>query len=435
MEMSASAKLANMTANQPQVDAKENFRVSLMSLFCFFAAVAVGFALQISNGFLNWRALLAIGFAIALCTVGLVLPRMTLLLPLRTTSAMRRGFLIFLAVYFVGGIAMLRIRHPPIDVLIMENDSVSALLHGSDPYGRNVTHQDIYSPDQRIYPAGSEANGRVRVGFPYPPLTILWTIPGFLLGDVRYSFLGAVVLTALMMFYGEPNLNGVFAAVLMLFVPATLFVLAFGWTEPLMVMMLAATLLAATKSQRWMPVALGLFFASKQYSFLAAPLAVLLLPKFSWKAYLWLLAKAGAVAAAVTLPFLLWDPQGFWWSLFGFRLGVPLRLDALSVSALLATHGYREIPQWGVALVVITSIVFALTKAPRTPAAFAASLGLVSLVFFVFNIAAFCNYYFFCGGALCLAASGSAYDSGETLLAVVKLSPRALDALQPYGPD
>jgi len=72
---------------------------------------------------------------------------------------------------------------------------------------------------------------------------------------------------------------------------------------------------------------------------------------------------------------------------------------------------------------VIAGIIFALTKAPKSPAAFAASLGLVSLLFFVFNIAAFCNYYFFCGGALCLGLSSAAYDKGETLLALVKWSP------------
>jgi hypothetical protein len=46
---------------------------------------------------------------------------------------------------------------------------------------------------------------------------------------------------------------------------------------------------------------------------------------------------------------------------------------------------------------------------------------MVSLIFFVFNIAAFCNYYFFCGEALCLGLSSAAYDSGETLLTFAKL--------------
>jgi len=417
--MSALASMENPTP----ADLRDYSSVNLMGLLCAGAVLALGFALQISHGFLNRKALLAVTVSIAFGVLAVVLPRVTFLLPVHRPVAIRRAFLLLLVGYFAIGIGYLRIRHRSIDVLIMEDDSAHALLHGSDPYGRDVTHQDIYSPEQRIYGPGTEVNGRVRVGFPYPPLTIVWTIPGYLLGDVRYSFLLAVILTALLIFSGEPDLNGLLSAALVLFVPDTLFVLGFGWTEPLMVMTLAATVFTAKKYPKWLPVALGLFLSSKQYALLAVPLAVLLLPRFSWKSYLWLLVKAGAVAAAVNLPFVLWDPQGFWWSLVGFRLIVPLRLDALSFSALLAVHGYREIPQWGVALIVIAGIVLTLIKAPRTPAAFAASLGLVSLLFFVFNIAAFCNYYFFCGGALCLGLSSAGYDKRGTLLALVKWPP------------
>jgi hypothetical protein len=408
--------------NSLQASSKKYTRISLSGILCCTAVLALGFALQISHGFLNWKALIAVTASILLCAMALAFPRFTLLLPFSKPAAMRRSFLLLLVAYFAAGIVFLRIRHLPIDVLIMENDSVHALLHGIDPYGRDVTHRDIYTPEQGIYGPGTEVNGRVRVGFPYPPLTLIWILPGYLLGDVRYSFLLAIVLTALMLFYCEPNLNGVVSAVLLLFVPDTLFVLTFGWTEPLMVMTLGATVLAARRAPRWLPVALGLFFASKQYSLLAVPLAAMLLPAFSWKAYSFLLAKAGAVAGVVTAPFLLWDPRGFWWSLVGFRLVLPLRTDALSFSALLATHGFRPIPQWIVVSAVVAGTGFALKKAPRTPAGFAASLGMVSLIFFVMNIAGFCNYYFFCAGALCLGLSGAAYDSGEALFAIVKLS-------------
>ncbi len=399
-------------------------RISLAGILCGAAVLVLGFALQISHGFLNWKALIAVTASILLCAIALVLPRVTLLLvPFSKPAVIRRSFLLLLFAYFVAGAGFLRLRHLPIDVLIMEDDSAHALLRGIDPYGRDITHKDIYTPEQRIYGPGTEVNGRVRVGFPYPPLTLFWILPGYLLGDVRYSFLLAIVLTALMLFYREPNLNGVLSAMLFLFVPDTLFVLTFGWTEPLMVMTLAATVLAARRSPRWLPVALGLFFASKQYSLLAVPLAAILLPVFSWKAYSVLLAKAGAVATVITLPFLLWDPKGFWWSLVGFRLVVPLRTDALSFSALLGAHGFRPIPQWVVMLAVVGGIGLALKKSPRTPAGFAASLGMVSLIFFVMNIAGFCNYYFFCAGALCLGLSSAAYDSGETLFAIVKLPP------------
>ena len=350
-------------------------RVTLSGILCASAMLVLGFALQISNGFLNVKALIGVTTSIILSAAALACPRVALLVPFSKSTLIRRTFVTLLAIYLAVGIAGLRFHHPPIDVTIMENDSVHALLHGVDPYERNTTHQDLYTPQQAIYGPGLEVNGRVRVGFPYPPLTILWILPGYLLGDVRYSFLIAVVLTAVIVFYIEPGLNGLVAAILLLFIPDTPYILSYGWTEPLMVMTLAATVLAARRAPKWLPVALGLFFASKQYSFLAVPLAAMLIPRFSWKAYLSMLARAVAVAALVTVPFLLWDPRGFWWSLVGFRLATPLRLDALSFSALLAVHGFHVIPQWGVMLAVIAAVGFALRKASRTPAELCCLIG------------------------------------------------------------
>ena len=421
-------------ASLSRADSEKYTRVTLSGMLCAFAMLVLGFALQISNGFLNVKALIGVTISIILSAAALACPRVVLLVAFSKPAVIRRTFVVLLVVYLSAGIVGLRFHHPPIDVTIMENDSVHALLHGVDPYERNTTHQDLYTPQQAIYGPGLEVNGRVKVGFPYPPLTLLWILPGYFLGDVRYSFLIAVVLTAAIVFYIEPGLNGLVAAMLLLFIPNTPYILSYGWTEPLMVMTLAATVLAARRAPRLLPLALGLFFASKQYSFLAVPLAAMLLPRFSWKAYLSLLVRAVAVAALVTVPFFLWDPQGFWWSLVGFRLATPLRLDALSFSALLAVHGFHVIPQWGVMLAVIAAVSFALRKAPKTPAGFAASLGLVSLTFFVLNIAGFCNYYFFCAGALCLGVSGAPYDSGDKLFAIFKISQSATVAPESIGP-
>lgn len=385
-------------------------------MVCTIAILTLGLGLQISHGFFNWRALLAVTVSILFCIMALVVPRGALLVPLFKPAALRLGFFLILATYFIAGIIFLRFRHQPIDVLVIENDSVNTLLHGRNPYGREVTHQDLYSPEQRMYGPGIEVNGRVRVGFQYPPLTIFWLFPGYLLGDVRYSSLIAVVLISLMMFYCEPNLNGFIAAILLLFVPNTLFIVSYGWTEPLMLMTLTAAVLLAKRSPGWMPAVLGLFFASKQYSLLAAPLAVLLLPKFSWRAYLSLLARAGAVTAIVTLPFLAWDPRGFWWSLVTFHSLAPVRPDALSWSAALVTHGLSPIPQWCVAVVIIAATVLILAKVRPAPSTFSVSLAIVSLLFFVLNKQAFANYYFFCFGALCVGLASATNGTGSEFI-------------------
>jgi hypothetical protein len=116
-----------------KVDSGECARISLLSLFCSLSVLVLGLALQISHGFFQRKALAAVTACIVLCAVALALPRVTLLLPFRRQAMLRRSFFVLLAAYFALGIAFLRIRHLPIDVLILENDSVHALLHGIDP--------------------------------------------------------------------------------------------------------------------------------------------------------------------------------------------------------------------------------------------------------------------------------------------------------------
>jgi hypothetical protein len=340
-------------------------------------------------------------------------------------------YLIISVAYLFLGIALLHRRHPPIDVLVFENDGVHALLHGRDPYAFNVTHVDNSVPSPiTYYGPGVSVNGRIHVGFPYPPLTLVWILPGYLAGDVRYSFLLATLLTSSLIFYLSPDIIGLTAAVLLLFVPDTFFLLTMGWTEPLMLVTLAATMVAARVTPRMLPLPLGIFLASKQYSLLAVPLCVLLLPKFSWKQYLSLTAKAGAVAAILTLPFALWDFHGFWWSLATFQIVAPFRSDALSVSTLLVKHGFAPIPQWFVLVAVLVAIVFALLRSARTPSGFAGSLALVSLVFFELNKQAFCNYYFFSTGALCLSIASASLDSTVAVFTVARL-PTETDGPKP----
>ena len=389
----------------------ESATVKLSSVFSGFAVLALGFGVQLAQGFFATKALAAVLVAIALSAIAVASPRISLALPLGARAIRWGGYLAISIAYVLLGFYSLHTHHPSIDVLVYENDSARSLLLGQNPYASGITHAVFGgSPGVVYYGPGIFADGRVRVGFPYPPLTLFWVLPSYLLGDVRYSFLLAVLLTSFLIFLMSPDPNGLIAAGLLLFVPETFFVLTMGWTEPLMVVTLAITVFSACKAPRMLPVALGLFLASKQYSLLAVPLAALLLPTFSWKRYLSLVMGAGAVAAAITLPFAFWDHHGFWWSLVTFQVAAPFRPDALSISALLARHGLVPVPQWLIVAAVLATTAFALMRSPRTPSRFAASLALVSLVFFVANKQAFCNYYFFSAGALCLSIASAGRD-------------------------
>jgi len=402
-------------------------RFSLSALFCIAAILALGFALQVGAS-QRTKAVVAISVSIVLCYFSITVVRASLVLPGVREDIIRHYFILLLISFTLVSLVLVQVRHDPIDVIEFQIESVQTLLRGSNPYAANVTHQDLCYEHQELchgaqfYGQGISTNGRVHVGFPYPPLALIWVIPGYWLGDIRYSWLLAIDLATLLIFFTSPNLIGLLAAVLLLSGSGSTYILSHGYTDPLMLLGLAFTVFVAQKSPRVLPFVLGLFLASKQYSILALPLVALLLPRFSWNAYFSIVAKACAVVAILTLPFLIMDPKGFWWSLVSFQVLAPIRPDALSFSGLLIEHGFRAIPQWFVGLVTVAGTGLALWKAPRTPSAFAISLALVSILFFVLNKQAFVNYYFFCFGALCVGLAASAHDFSREFALVPVLS-------------
>jgi len=390
-------------------------RLSLAALFCILAILALGFALQI-GAFQRTKALFAIAVSIIFCSLSITSARISLILREIRIDILRSCFIVLLIAFTLFSVVLLRGHHDRIDVIQFQVDSVNALLQGTNPYATDVTHQDVCYEHQELchgaqfYGPGISTNGRVHVGFPYPPLALFWVIPGYWLGDVRYAWLLAIDLAACLIFWTTPDLIGFSAAILLLFGSGSTYVLSHGYTDPLILLTLAFTIFIAEKNPRFLPFVLGLFLASKQYSVLALPLTALLLPRFSWNGYFSIVAKACGVAAIITIPFLIWDPRGFWWSLVTFQILAPIRPDALSFTGALVTHGFQAIPQWFIGLVTVAATVLALWKAPRTPSAFAISLALVCILFFVLNKQAFVNYYFFCFGALCVGLSSAGHD-------------------------
>jgi hypothetical protein len=315
------------------------------------------------------------------------------------------------------GIATLRWVPPQrVDVYLFQQDAAAALLHGTNPY--SITHQNLYARQSSFfYGPGVVKDGRVDFGFQYPPLSLLAILPGYLLGDLRYTYIAALLLTAALLVRIRFNRMTLIAVALLLLSPVTFYVLSRGWTEPLVLLMLCWTCLAALRRSRWLAVALGLFFASKQYTVLAVPLVALLLPRFTWKVFLRLLAAGLLCAAAVTAPFAVWNFHDFWRDLVTWQLIQPFRPDALSFSVLAARMGLPRISQILVIIATAAATCWTLTRKARMKPAFAGSLSLVMLVFFSLNKQAFVNYYFLVSGATLLVAvmPGDAMDpAGES---------------------
>jgi hypothetical protein len=395
-------------------------------VFVLCAAIGVEFVLL----FFTWPAgidqHIVTPASHAVYLVRLAVAAMVLVLGVAQVSLIRRWWFVLLLVAHLSlGIWMIRSSpNPHIDVWVFEQKGPEALLQGRNPYAaQQVKFPDIYHSTapggQEVYGPGMSKDDLLQFGFPYPPTSLLLSTLGYKLGgDNRYAQVFALALAGLFIGYSRPGLLPKLAAALLLFTPRVFFILGRAWTEPFVVMLLAATIFCACRRSKWLPIALGLFLASKQYLIFALPLTFLLLPepfamksRQSWLGWLRLLFMAGIVGAVVTLPLALWDFQSFWFSLFTVQKKAPFRWDALSYLVFIGFRNSAWIPGvWVALLVAILAIALAAWNAPRNAAGFALGLGLVYLGFFAFNKQAFCNYYFFVIGAFCCAIAALATD-------------------------
>ncbi len=300
---------------------------------------------------------------------------------------------------------------PHIDVIPVHVDAFAALARGESPYG--ITFDDMYEGNEAFYTPDMRAGGKVLFGFPYPPLSLLMAWPGHaLLGDLRYSEVLAFVLAAGLLVWMRPDGLGLLCAGVLLLAPRLPFHIEQGWTEPFPIVLLAATVATALRRPQWAWLPLGLLMASKQHMALALLFSPWLVPSpRTTRNVLTFCGKAVAVAAIVTLPLALLDADAFYRSAILLQLREPFRLDSLSFARLLVAEGWALDKQGAVVVSLSAGLIgigLAWWRAPRTPAGFAAALGLVCLLLAAFGKKAFLNYYLLVVAAwlVALAAAG-----------------------------
>jgi hypothetical protein len=316
----------------------------------------------------------------------------------------RTAFCVALSVHFLVGAWVVRNSKPYIDVYDFHQAGSAELAAGRNPY--SVRMPNIYGPgDSRLYYGPGIANGnRLTLGFPYPPLSMLLSFLGYAVaGDCRYAHLVATTLAAALMAFARPSRLSYIGAMLFLFTPRLFNVLAQSWTEPLVVFLLACVVFCRVRMPRLTPWAAGLFFASKQYLVIFAPLVLRKRRDY---------VKAAVPALLVTTPFALWQFQDFLRSVAFFQFAQPMRMDALSYMALLA-RAHVGFPVWGAFVLGGLATIFVLRETPGTASGMSSGIAFVALVFFAFSKQAFCNYYFFVIGALCCAIATSAGDPAD----------------------
>ena len=339
--------------------------------------------------------------------------------PRRWTLTSAVASLLLLAICVMCAVAVLRfVKSEVSDVIVVQSDSIQALLHGRNPY--TLTFSNIYNAaeSRRFYGAGTVVDGRVKYGFPYPPLSLFWVLPAqFLLGDFRYGHLAALALSAIFIAALRPSRVTLAAAMLLVFSAPAFLVLQVGWTEPVGIMMLCAAVWLAARESRGVGIAVGLLAISKQYFALMFPLMFFLpLPRGAntrnarWKT----LAVAIATALLVVLPFVLWNARAFWDGLVTLQLHQPFRIDALNYAAFIKLKGGPQLPNFVGFGAAALSLIFCIRRAPRTVAGFAISTACVYLSFFAFGKQASANYYFFVLAALCCATAAAQCESDAT---------------------
>ena len=309
-----------------------------------------------------------------------------------------------LGLFILLGVWMLRFSpEPAIDVYFFQRNSAEALLKGENPYA--LSFPNIYLHGH-YYGEGVVQNGRVNYGYPYFPLSLLISLPAYLLGDVRWASLLAIASTGLIFTLLNPGFLGRGLAALFLFSPRTFFVIEQSWTEPLVVFFAAVFVWSITKAPRWSGFALGLMLASKQ-TMIWMPFLLPLLIQSSKAALFRVILTAFCVAALTVVPFAIWNPTDFFRSVVVWQFLQPFRPDSLSFPALVFELGGYIIPwqfSFGGGLVACG---IALWRGSRSAAGWAIAACFVYLVFFSLSKQAFCNYYFMVLGLACLSAAAS----------------------------
>jgi hypothetical protein len=308
-----------------------------------------------------------------------VVAALSLLVPERSRRIAWAGVLALAAA--TGIVTIVLISNPNIDVWDLLQQSSTGLLHGDDLYRQHWMHSTGL---QNVYP--------------YLPASTLVLAPfRWLFGDVRFGLLVASLLSAwLLRRYGGSTSS--MLAALLIVMPDWVYLVNRSWTEPLLVALLAAAVVAIRHERYgWAIAALAVALACKQ------PI-VLLVPVFAiWPSFGWRRAAASCgIAAAIVLPWFVAGPRDLWHDAVHAQLGLAAKTKALNISALLLQHG-TKVGFWLLLVALIGSYALIAWRMPKTPSGLALGCAIVMWAYDLANTQTFFNHYVLPLGLLVVA--------------------------------
>jgi hypothetical protein len=228
-----------------------------------------------------------------------------------------RYFIVAAVLY--AGLALLLIHYFPIkiitsDVPVNINQADSYLLKGENPYGQN------YTIDVRANPYnGSENNIETVNILQYPPAMVLYYIPFYLMGDIRYGNLFAdLLIYLLILIYFKNRDFEVKFAYLFLFNGLNLISnYIYGGNDIIAGLFVGISIYSLNKKEKLSAVSYGISLVTKQLSILLIPYFI-----FNARQKIKFLLVGVVIAVLIILPF---SPQVIYDTIFGiFYRRVPL---------------------------------------------------------------------------------------------------------------
>ena len=284
---------------------------------------------------------------------------------------------------------------PGIDVFVSNTHAADLFLTGHNPY--QGTYADIYGGSFDYKP-----------GFVYwPVVLILQSAARLIIGDIRMASVLADGVTGLCAWFmlrriGHTSLAATARLLVWLTFPVHLFVLEQAWVDPILVAIVAITIVCLD-SGRWLAsaIAVGIGLATKQYFVVFAALwAFWLMRRLGPKAAVRLGLVSAAVLLLILLPFLIDDAAAFVRMTILVPLGQAFRPDSFSLLAYLYRDAAGPPGSWYVLPGLIAFglwlvRLWRLSPAETTPTELARAGFFVLMWLFLFGKQAFCNYYTF----------------------------------------
>ena len=243
--------------------------------------------------------------------------------------------------------------------------------------------------------------------YPYGPTSALILAPfQTMLGEARWANVLAIALLPALLRLVVPWRNALLGGLAVIVLPGSMFVARSWPVEPIMLVLLVATVVAAERCWAAVSVVLATALATtKQFALI--PLAVLA----TWTAFGWRRAAATVVLAAlVVAPFLLTAPGEFLEGTVLGHLQIAPRRDAISIGGIATVLG-GSWPTW-VSLVLLGGFAAAFFRPPRSAGETVLTSAVMCAAAFMVFSHAFYNYYWL---VLAMLAVGLALglDSGS----------------------